>query len=768
MGTVAPHFLSGLSEQDCWLLFEKRAFGLGGCEKTPYLVAIGKEIVKKCGGVPLAAKALGSLMRFRRGESQWLAIKESEIWNLPADENEILPALMLSYNHLPSHLKQCFAYCSIFPKGKQIKSKQLVQLWIAEGLVRSSNGSTYLEEIGLQYVDELLSRSLFQIDQKVIDLGARQVINMHDLVHNLARSIAGDECSIADAGDEMVISQNCRYSSLICRGPIKTILEPLKDAQRLRTLYFIASRDRTEEKGGEDYVLQAKFSEMKLLRALHLSKCPMKAMPVSVAKLKLLRYLSLSQTDIETLPSCIGALQNLQILDLSCCRRLRALPETVGDLQNLSSLNLCHCPSLLSLPNSISHVRNLQNLDLSFSWIQINPESLISLSNLGSLRYCTCLHGLPENMKNMRSLIHLDEHESFKLACMPPGMGQLSHLRTLPMFVLGGKNSCRLSELGCLNLVGELNIRGLENASEATEARKANLKEKQGLHSLRLSWNLNAYMKPGQPYDEAESEGENTREFIEPLAAQEWDADADLVEDVLGDLQPHENLKALEIEGYVGKILPRWLMKSSLPYLGELSLTCCVRYEHLSALEQLHSLRVLRLIMLPAVKCLPALGQLPYLKVLKLLLPAVKCLGSEFYGGEGAFPALEELYLAFMSELEEWLAVGSGEFLPRLSKLCIVECPKLRALPSTFPTVRLLEMTLDGLLPSSLPSGAFPNMEYCELTSSLRPKNVLLDDKARKRLLIKLIRERDSLHSVAIRDFQPLSPLQCLCQASAW
>ncbi|XP_038973357.1 putative disease resistance protein RGA3 [Phoenix dactylifera] len=710
MGTVAPHFLSGLSEGDCCLLFEKRAFGLGGSEKTPNLVAIGKEIVKKCGGVPLAAKALGSLMRFRRGESQWLAIKESEIWNLPNDENEILPALMLSYNHLPSHLKQCFAYCSIFPRGEEIRSRELVQLWIAEGFVQSSNGSTYLEDVGLQCVDELLSRSLFQSGQKDTDGVVRQV-KMHDLLHDLARSVAGDECSVADAGNKSVISQSCRYSSLVCRGPINSAWEPLKDAERLRTLYFVASRGMTKEEDKEDDVLQAIFSKMKLLRALHLSQCPMKAMPVSVTKLEHLRYLNLSQTDIETLPPCIGALQNLQILDLSCCKQLRALPETVGDLQNLLCLNLHYCLSFLSLPNSIGYVRNLQNLDLSFSQIRTLPESLSSLLNLQSLslRYCYFLHRLPGNMKNMRSLIHLDIYHCFELACMPPGIGQLSQLRTLPMFVLDGKNSCRLSELGRLKLVGELDIRGLENASEAIEARKANLNEKQSLHSLSFSWDLNAYVKPGQPSDETENEGESMKLFV-------WDADADLAEDMLGDLQPHENLKVLEIEGYVGKTLPWWLMESSLPYLAELSLTSCVICEHLSALEQLHSLRVLKLIRLPAVKCLPALGQLPDLKVLQLMLPAVRCLGSEFYGGEAAFPALEELALEIMSDLEEWPAVGGGEFLPRLSKLCIVECPKLRALPSAFPSVRELEMDVDDeLLLSSFQSGAFPNLKHLEL-----------------------------------------------------
>ena len=66
VGTVPPHRLRGLSEVHCWNLFKQRAFGLGRVEEAPRLVAIGKEIIKKCGGVPLAAKSMGSMMGFKR------------------------------------------------------------------------------------------------------------------------------------------------------------------------------------------------------------------------------------------------------------------------------------------------------------------------------------------------------------------------------------------------------------------------------------------------------------------------------------------------------------------------------------------------------------------------------------------------------------------------------------------------------------------------------------------------------------------------------
>uniref|UniRef100_A0A6N2M3Y8 SPARK domain-containing protein n=1 Tax=Salix viminalis TaxID=40686 RepID=A0A6N2M3Y8_SALVM len=99
------------------------------------LEAIGASIAQKCGGVPLAIKALGNLMRLKDGEDEWMAVKESEIWDLTEEAGEILPALSLSYTNLSPHLKQCFAFCSIFPKDHVMRRDGLVALWMANGFI---------------------------------------------------------------------------------------------------------------------------------------------------------------------------------------------------------------------------------------------------------------------------------------------------------------------------------------------------------------------------------------------------------------------------------------------------------------------------------------------------------------------------------------------------------------------------------------------------------------------------------------------------------
>ncbi|XP_058079891.1 putative disease resistance protein RGA3 [Magnolia sinica] len=145
MPSACMHELKALSDDDCWTLFSSRAFS--GRKVEDCLEKIGREIVKKCKGVPLSAKVMGSAMRSKTSTQDWQNILESRTWEIPDIANGILPALLLSYYNLPLHLKPSFAYCSIFPKDHKMEKDRLVQLWLAQGFIKPQ-GRREMEAIG--------------------------------------------------------------------------------------------------------------------------------------------------------------------------------------------------------------------------------------------------------------------------------------------------------------------------------------------------------------------------------------------------------------------------------------------------------------------------------------------------------------------------------------------------------------------------------------------------------------------------------------------
>ncbi|XP_022718937.1 putative disease resistance protein RGA1 [Durio zibethinus] len=116
VGTIASYKLNCLSHKDCLSLFVKWAFREGDEKIYPNLLRIGDEIVKKCKGVPLAVRTLGSLLYMKTELHEWEFIKDNDIWKLDQNENDILPMLRLSYNYLPSHLQRCLTYLSLFQR----------------------------------------------------------------------------------------------------------------------------------------------------------------------------------------------------------------------------------------------------------------------------------------------------------------------------------------------------------------------------------------------------------------------------------------------------------------------------------------------------------------------------------------------------------------------------------------------------------------------------------------------------------------------------
>ncbi|KAH0742317.1 hypothetical protein KY290_035360 [Solanum tuberosum] len=326
MGTLQPYELSNLSQEDCWLLFIQRAFGHQE-EINHNLVAIGKDIVKKCGGVPLAAKTLGGILRFKRKERQWEHVRDSEIWKLPQEESSILPALRLSYHHLPLDLRPCFSYCAVFPKDTEMEKENLISLWMAHGFLLSK-GNLELEDVGNEAWNELYLRSFFRdIEVKF----GQTYFKMHDLTHDLATSLFSASTS----------SNNIREINV-------------KGYPHMMPIGFtevVSSYSRSH--------LQKFVS----LRVLNLRYIVLKHLPSSIGDLVHLRYLNLSSNDMRSLPKQLCKLQNLQTLDLQSCFSLSCLPKQTSKLGSLRKLLLHDWDELNSMPPRIGSLTCLKTLD---------------------------------------------------------------------------------------------------------------------------------------------------------------------------------------------------------------------------------------------------------------------------------------------------------------------------------------------------------------------------------------------------------------------
>ncbi|KAM0069968.1 putative P-loop containing nucleoside triphosphate hydrolase [Helianthus debilis subsp. tardiflorus] len=161
LGFNLLNHLESLSHEDALSVFALHALGVDNFDSHATLKPQAEGIVKKCGGLPLALKAIGRLLRTKTEGEEWDDLLNDEIWNLE-NADEIVPALRLRYHDLSADLKRLFAYCSLFPKDFMFDKEELILLWIAEGFLNESTANKSLELLGHEYFEKLLSGSFFQ------------------------------------------------------------------------------------------------------------------------------------------------------------------------------------------------------------------------------------------------------------------------------------------------------------------------------------------------------------------------------------------------------------------------------------------------------------------------------------------------------------------------------------------------------------------------------------------------------------------------------
>ncbi|XP_026420661.1 putative disease resistance protein RGA1 [Papaver somniferum] len=752
-GSIPPYNLGRLEDDACWSIVKQKAFSPGGALDAPKMSEIGKEIAKKCCGLPLAAKFVGSLMRSKNKESDWIKIRDDDIWNTPDSKRKILHVLKFSYNYLPSHLKQCFSYCSIFPKNWEINKETLVHLWMAEGFLKKCNtNKKSVEDFGRDYFESLAWSSFFE-DFKTNKLGNIVTCKMHDLVHDLAKDVLGenelvllmasDFKDISEARrlrleldeDISAASQNC----LINAKKLRTIfisegskLNPsiFPEKNHLRILYLgraevhgyfklpslsfklrhlrylrLSSLDIEEVKNdqsiGELYnletlilnnmhgvqnllsnihslqklrYLEVSGSDMvKLpnsvislsnLQALDLNNCKLVSIPESIPGLKNLRFLNLSFNPIKELPVSIITLSNLKTLDVNTCKHLKALPQKVADLVSLRIFHFKECKLLKELPEDFGELSQLRSLDLEGTGIRVLPKSCSNLYNLEFVHLSLCQP--PKDVTNWRNLRRF--YYSSMETPSPLGVGNLVFLQRLSYKVREKVlDHDGIEELSNLSSLEVLDIGNLEKVKYPRDAESANLKGKQNLRQLHLTWGSGRWSEVEENLKRKQDlAGELSRYWSEMMRSMRWDQKSSNFQ-VFEALQPPSGLKSLHISNFMGMDFPTWMrVPSGLPNLVKLILEDCFGLEQFPA----------------------AIGKIPSLRVLHL--EGVSLMSLDI----GGFPSLVQLNLNDIFLLQKLhYSSASPSFLQDLK---IRGCGCLTRIPS-FPSLTFLE--LDGVNP---------------------------------------------------------------------
>ncbi|XP_043816674.1 putative disease resistance protein At3g14460 [Manihot esculenta] len=427
IGTTLAYALKKLSQNECMSLFAQHALGANNFDDHLELKEMGEEIVKRCGGLPLAAKALGGILRGKPNPDLWKEVLRSEIWELPDNKSNILPALRLSYLHLPPHLKRCFSYCAILPKDPCFVSREIC-LHMVDKLENTKSYAKIRHSSFIPHFKDTAQR--FQ-----------SFYGMKNLWTFLSMRKDWVGCYITSkVVHELVPKLKCLRSLSLARYEIE---------------------------------LPDSIGDLKHLRYLDLPHTPIRRLPESVDKLLNLQTLKLCNCyKLIELPKGICNLLNLQHLDIIGTWKLKEMPPHIGNLTSLCVLTkfivgksngrVTELKKLCNLRGQL-HITSLENVEVS----DIRDAGFVSLKDKPGI---TELHlewaEADEHFDDLRNSSHEEQVElrnCRQMTSLPP-LGRLKSLKKLSVGDMRG-----LKEVGvefyeddsCFSCLEELEIRNV-------------------------------------------------------------------------------------------------------------------------------------------------------------------------------------------------------------------------------------------------------------------------------------------------------------------
>ncbi|XP_031096128.1 putative late blight resistance protein homolog R1B-12 isoform X2 [Ipomoea triloba] len=446
-----------LNLNESWNLFYKKVFVE---KKFPLeFEKVGRGIVEKCQGLPLTIIVVAGLLSSSSNKpslNQWENVVANLDLLLNTDpEMKCSKILLLSYNHLPPHLKACFLYFGIFREDSVIKVKRLIRLWIAEGFLKLEFNKT-MEEVAYAYLQDLVDRCLVQIDEWGNFDNKIKYCKLHDVVHSFSLREAQREkllCVINEKNNVGLATSSLDRKA--CRRVLSYQLishiddEPIsRSHDELRSFLYLPHHSIISV-----YFNSRILPYSKLLRVLNMSQSYLNHLPREIVNLVHLRYLALylvKGASINDYQWCkLRCLQTIIIEDYSASftpNNILGLPQIRHVHFSHMSLNYLHLPKLvqgnlqtlssLSLPHRLQTeldfkvIPNVKELGIHLMgynrfykmpylgeeiWGSLPPISMEGLLNLHQL----------ENLK-FETDPHCPKCDSKLLKAFPPNLKKLT------------------------------------------------------------------------------------------------------------------------------------------------------------------------------------------------------------------------------------------------------------------------------------------------------------------------------------------------------
>ncbi|XP_031262507.1 disease resistance protein RPP13-like [Pistacia vera] len=387
---VHVHELPFLKPSESWKLFCDKAFQNSNADEG--LKKLGREMVEKCRGLPLAIVVLGGLLSTKRPH-EWRRVHH-HIWqHLRDDSIHISFLLALSFNDLSFELKLCFLYLSLLPEDFEIHVEKLIRLLVAEGFIQEKEGQI-MEEVAESHLKQLINRSLVQTEKRC--WGRTATCRVHDLLRDLAIQKAKEsnfayyyDATIHSTPPPVILS--CRRQAVYSEVERHLWFQHYNQLSRS----FLFFNQKWDESLKLTQHLPPLFTRFRLLRVLDVecsqsnNMLPVRknvvpeskrSLPKEIGKLIHLKYLGLRNAYIYHFPSSFVNLKRLQTLDIYGTEWFfHEIPIEICKLQELK-----HLIGNFRGPLPVENLTNLQTLKYINleCWSEINPEKLVYLREL--------------------------------------------------------------------------------------------------------------------------------------------------------------------------------------------------------------------------------------------------------------------------------------------------------------------------------------------------------------------------------------------------